>query len=250
MHTRLYAATLTTLALALPATANAATLDGRAITAHPPLTTERGHIILLHGFTGDHTYFNTATPANSLLYQLRRQGYRVVTPDLPYHGPDQGAKIRARLTRDNDGGASYARMWRRAFHRIVRWTNRRYGHAPTIVGGISWGGFHAMQAACTEPHIAGWFAISPVVEVARLNEFAGFDTRGLSLDPCAHRLATMPGRMSYGDADTRVGVLPQQHLATLLANSSSVRVRRYPGLDHTTTPAAIARVLRFTRKAR
>lgn len=247
---RIVAATVLLAALAVAPTTRAASyhhLDGRTITVHAPLGLERGHAILLHGFTGTHAFWRTQ-PAAGLLYRLQLQGYRVITPDLPYSGPRQGAKTRARLARNGDAGRGYVRGWRRAFHRILHWTEHRYGHKPTIVGGISWGGYHAMQAACATPSLAGWFAISPVVDPGALAEFHGLDTSAMTLDHCSARLAARPGSLSYGDADTRVGVLPQQHLAGLLATTAqTVRVRRYPGLDHTTTPAAIARVLRFTR---
>lgn len=238
-RTRLALTTIVT-GLMLPATATART------TVYPATSHERAHAILLHGFTGDHTFYEQA-PANTLLQGLRAQGYRVIVPDLPYSGPEQGPNTRARITQDADGGLSYTRQWRNTFRRLKRWTDKRYGHLPTIVGGISWGGWHAMQAACAMPSISGWFAISPVVDPGYLGELAGTDTGRMALGPCATRLRARAGSLSYGDQDTRVGVLPQRRLGALL-RGRSVHVKCYPGLDHTTTPAAIERALRWAKR--
>lgn len=223
-----------------PAQAHTTSIDGRNVAVYKPLARERGRVILLHGFTGDETFYRTA-PANHILYRLRKRGYQVLTPALPYSGPRQGAKLRKRLTTDADGGAGYLATWRTYFDHITAWADRHYGRSRTLVGGISWGGYNAMQAACSSQRVAGWFAISPVVDPAQLGELAPVDTHALGLDRCATRLAKLPGRLSYGDADTRVGVAPTQRLAALL-RGPLVSVRRYHGLGHTTTLPAISRV--------
>jgi pimeloyl-ACP methyl ester carboxylesterase len=229
----------------LCAPASASRVDGHTVTVYQALSHTKGRVVLLHGFTGNHNFFNSA-PSNGLLYNLRREGYQVVTPDLPDSGPRMTLKLQTQLV---DGGVSYLHAWQRYFHHLIRWSNRHYGRLPTGVGGISWGGYHAMQAACHERSLKWWFVISPVVDPARLGELASLDTSAMSLDHCVSRLSSIPANMSFGDVDQRVGVIPQQRLSImLLKDQAPIQIRQYRGLDHTTTRPAIDRVVNWLRK--
>lgn len=227
---------LTLLALlAVPAAASAsADVYGHA---------RAGRVILLHGLSGDRS-IATTPPVDAMRRELVAHGWQVVVPSLPYDlGVGQAPAVRHAVR--GDGGAAYAARWHRRFARLVAWAERHHGHAHRlIVGGISWGGLHALRAACEFPEIDGYFAHEPALDPNVLTEFAGVDVRHLMLPAgCTKRLAAMRGYLSYGTADTRVGTDAVRSLiARLRAAHAHLTTRVYPGLDHSTTPE-VARAL-------
>ena len=239
--------TLICLFIAAPAQA----IQPNAINQAPQGTTfdvygyaSNHRVYLFHGLSGTRQAMRVH-PYDRLIGQLENRGWQIIVPSLPYDaGTRQPAELRPAFA---DGGHSYRQMWQRRFHALLKSVNARYGRvADTTVMGISWGGFHALQAACNEPSISSYAVHEPVVQPTNLIEFRDLSLPDLPLGPgCLRKLAAKTGFIGYGTADTRVGVEPTVALIGRLGVESC----RYAGLDHSTTLLAIDNMLRVSRGA-
>lgn len=156
-------------------------------------------------------------------------GYQVIVTDEPY---DQSAlgqpmALRRAFLSDRTAGLTYRRRWARATHDLIRQANRRYGRARRLLmEGVSWGGFNALLAACTNPQVDGYVTVVPAVDPSGLPEWADVPLRNLKLWDCASRLSRMRGFVAWGDQDTRVGTTGVRRLLPMLG--SSVTACEYP----------------------
>ena len=234
-------------ALAITGTAQAAdtfTLNGGQVIVHT-VDQPRGRVILLHGFTGT-SAFVTAVPQDQLLAGLLADRWQVVAPDLPFAGLTMPTDLGAMFTSDPTG-AAYLVMWADGFEAIAAELDRRYGSLPLVVGGISWGGYNALQAACHSSREVAWFAQAPVVDPARLWELSTFGPLpSAQLGSCMSALRETNGLISHNLLDTRVGVEPTRALADSLAGPRFTE-QVFPDLAHVTTSATNDGVLAWVR---
>jgi pimeloyl-ACP methyl ester carboxylesterase len=194
--------------------------------------------VVLHGLDSTVAIFSSTEPGSGLIAQLTAQGWFVIVPEEPYDSIP--SLIRPALA---DGGIAYRAAWGAEFASILV-SNRVPANANLLVVGISWGGLHALLAACDNPAVSEVVVHDPVVEASSLAEFAGMSLPGLSVSSCAHRLAAMRGQMSYGTLDIRVGLGPSQQLAEAIASKSMSVIREVEG--HQTTTADVTMMLRST----
>lgn len=214
-------------------------------------TPATGRVFLLHGLRGHRQDFANDPAYRPVLDGLLAQGWQVVTVDEPYdQDPDQAASLQAEFTADPTG-KTYRLLWADQIHRLISDADYLYGPAPkTLFGGISWGGFHAIDAACTDSRIDGYFAHAPVIDPTYLAEFNGFPLQDLKLTAhaCPQALAQRPGYISWGGADLRVGVEPVRDLIAQLGGMGAPLASvEFPALDHSTTPETISRMLEWTQ---
>jgi dienelactone hydrolase len=236
-----------TLAFAAPAHASTIEVAGRHADVYGKPTT--GRVFLFHGLNGNRTFVHE--PAfRPLLAGLRARGWQVVVPDLPYDGrlTHQARAVRHAL---RSGGMTYRATWTRYVSRLITAAEKRYGTTSRVmVGGVSWGGFHALMAACNDPRVTGYFAQTPVVDPRSLIEFSALPLADLTpwSGGCAQRLAAIPGYISWGGRDTRVGTTAVTRLMGALRGLKAPVVgREFPLMGHETPPEAAHGILSWVR---
>jgi hypothetical protein len=155
-------------------------------------------------------------PLKEMVDRLRGWGADVVL--LPLPAP--------RACMFADGGARYRERFAAAVFAMTD------GSRENIVGGVSYGGLHAMMAAATSDRFAGWFALLPVTRLDALAEFPGLDVPQFNPLNETAALGLLPGFLEWGTADDRVN----WHLTSQLADHlKNVRKTEYPGHAHETT---------------
>jgi dienelactone hydrolase len=194
--------------------------------------------VVLHGLNSTAAIFSSTEPGRSLISGLTAQGWVVIVPEEPYASVP--ALIKPALA---GGGVAYRAAWDPDFASILA-ANHVQANANIMVVGISWGGLHALLAACDNTAVSEVVVHDPVVQASSLTEFAGMSLPGLNLSGCAKRFASMRGEMSYGSLDTRVGVGPSQALAKAMMSRSMKIVRETAG--HSTTAADVTMILAAT----
>jgi pimeloyl-ACP methyl ester carboxylesterase len=207
------------------------------VTTPPPSVhaTHENVAVVLHGLSSTVLSFSSTEPGSGLIAGLRAQGWYVIVPEEPYRTVP--ALIKPALA---DGGYAYRAAWDADFAGILA-VNEVPSNANLMVVGISWGGLHALMAACDDTAVSEVVVHDPVVDASNLAEFAGMSLPGLSVTSCAKRFASMRGEMSYGTLDTRVGVAPSQALAESIVSPTMSVVREVEG--HETTAADVATML-------
>lgn len=180
-------------------------------------------VYLFSGFPGDKTQWSQE-PQISLSNSLDAAGYQVVLLAVPVAMPELFV--------------SYGKVYRLEFESYVRSTiekiDAEYGHRKSFVGGISYGGLHAIMAS----HMFdGWFAHLPVVRLDALTEMRCIGDVS-SFNPQFETI-TGRGRLSCGSSDTRVN----GSLTKSLKVGADVDRVEYPGLDHETKPEAISDII-------
>lgn len=210
------------------------------VTARPPIVEAANEnvAIVLHGLNSTVAIFSSTQPGIGLIAGLTAQGWRVIVPEEPYGSVP--ALIKPALA---DGGVAYRAAWDADFAAILV-ANGVPADANIMVVGISWGGLHALLAACDNPEVSELVVHDPVVQASSLTEFAGMSLPGLSVTNCAARFASMRGEMSYGTVDTRVGLGPSQALAGAIKSSTMQIVREVEA--HETTAADVTMILAST----
>lgn len=221
---------LTVLVVALAASGGFGTTSGsqsqqpRLIAWGKPT---RGTVVLVHGLFGSPSDMAVA-PFSELVRGLVREGWRVESVPLPEDGHPRDY-LEAWL---RDRPASYLARWLAEVRALIP-------RGPVVFGGVSWGGWHAIEAAAHFRHVA-WFAISPVTQVAYVAELHGTPST-LNITS----LSDGPGFVDWGTADNRVG---WRHTKALTAAATNVAGVQFDGMGHTTTPAVVADVLRWMRR--
>lgn len=247
MRAKILLVALIALALtASPAAADTFTVDGLGADTYG--RPANGRVFFFHQLAGTRDH---ATNYPAFVDGLVARGYQVISTDEPYDhaAPNQSAALRAAFT-DGVQGQSYRDQWATDTHDLIAAANARYGAAPrTLMAGVSWGGYSALLAACSNPEVDGYAVTIPAVDPNGLPEWADLPLENLKLwnQGCATRLASIPGYLSWGNADTRVGTSGTRRLLPLLG--ASVTNCEYP-TGHEVPAFTIAGMLRWVDGAR
>lgn len=206
--------------------------------------------------TGRVFLFHPLNSARAAMYDqidgYTSRGYQVVITDEPYDhaAPNQGEALRAAFLSDSTAGQAYRDLWANATHDMIATADARYGPAPRLLmAGISWGGFSALLAACSNPQVDGYVVTIPASDPNGLPEWADVPLANLKLTAqgCSDRLASMPGFIAWGDQDTRVGTTGTRALVAELAGS--VTNCEYP-MGHSVPQVTIRGMMRWVDGAR
>jgi pimeloyl-ACP methyl ester carboxylesterase len=191
-----------------------AAVPASRLTSVPPPTASPAPLprlaVVLHGFASTAHIFATTQPGLSLIEGLEAQGWKVIVPEEPFNSDP--ARVRVELYK---GGVQYRKLWDTMFRHDLMAAGP---FSTVMVVGISWGGLHALIAACDNPIVSALVVHDPVVDAANLTELSGLSLPGLSLQGCTGRLSTLKGEMSYATKDTIVGVAPSVALANAIAS--------------------------------
>lgn len=211
----------------------------------------RGRVFVFHTLDGYRSQ-NTGTPPNSTLVAA---GYQVISTDEPYDraSPDQGTALRAALRSDGTAGQTYRDRWARQTRALIEAADRRFGRAPRLImAGMSWGGYSALLAACTNPEVDAYAVHIPVVDPSALTELKGIQLRNLQLwtQGCDKHLAAMPGYISWGITDTRVGTVAVRRLLSRLRGLHAPVVSRAYPTGHDITPLAVSGLAQWISRVR
>jgi hypothetical protein len=177
-------------------------------------------------------------------------GYQVIVTDEPYDQPaaNQPLALRRAFLSDRTAGLTYRHRWAKATHDMIREANRRYGRAPRLLTeGVSWGGFNALLAACTNPQVDGYVTVVPAVDPNGLPEWADVPLGNLKLWGCAGRLSRIRGFVAWGDRDVRVGTEGVRRLLPMLGRS--VTSCEYP-MGHGEPKVTVDGMVRWVRGSR
>jgi hypothetical protein len=199
-----------------------------SVAYHAPTGTPSGkRIYLFHGYNSPGMW-TSSTPLD-LVNGLKADGHEVVLPVLP----DGQTCFFA------NGGWQYREQFIAALNTIKASVETAHGPATkNIVGGISYGGLHAMMAAASTGHFTGWFAHLPVTRVDALTELSGVgDAKRFNPFFDVGSLKDTNGFITWGTADTRVNYLLTVALASQMG---SVIGQPYPGQDHYTNATNVA----------
>ena len=196
---------------------------------------------LCHGLNANATTWDSG-PYLTLANSLRAAGDSLVLLNLPV----------AQACAFVNGGWQYREQFNAQLNAVMDAVEAAHGTAPkNVIGGISYGGLHAMMAIVLNGRFMAWWVHLPVVRVDALGptgnpELANvgnivkfnpqYEVAGLSLKK---------GLIGYGTADTRVKWQLTRDLAAQLPQPL-ITVRAYPGLDHTTNAAGAADIAAWT----
>lgn len=177
-------------------------------------------LIFLHGIDGSHRDIITVPGYKALVDSLMNSGWQVIAFDLP----------KSRPTTFDDGGESYRAKYASKLKQAIQWADTNVGVAHVnVIGGISFGGLHALMGAAIEPAINGYFADVPMTKV---EAFSSRWTHSPAFSPFyqIQRLSSIPGHFDYGDRDQVVGYQHTIELASLIGPSAIIR--NNPGMGH------------------
>jgi hypothetical protein len=163
--------------------------DKRLIYIHGGVTGASNHLEYLMSFQVNVDFVDSL---NSL-------GWQVIEFDLP--------KMREISDYWHDGGHTYAMAYRSKLMQVVQWAERTLGHCDNYyIGGVSFGGLHALFGTEHLPIFKKYFALVPVIKINRLEEFKHYP--GVPyFDPTNkfEKLADTEGFLYWNKSDTRVG---------------------------------------------
>jgi pimeloyl-ACP methyl ester carboxylesterase len=160
-------------------------------------------------FFGPHEYL-TATFYVPLVERLAKDGFQIATIDIPCQGDLDCWRRKA------DTDPNWLASWLDNLPTQVD----RLGAGPIVAIGTSRSGFIALLAAAHDRRLHNVIAVSPVVELTRLEEFKGFANSQRSstdLYALAPALAERSVFIEIGSRDERVGTEPAVKLAREIA---------------------------------
>lgn len=166
-----------------------------------PAVPFNGHrLILIHGalYPGaNHDNAMMNVPAyKGLVDSLANRGWQVVEFDLPSQ-PIQNQWA--------DSGKAYRNAFLSKVRQAETWASETYGKADYSVGGISYGGLHALIAAEYLPEFTHYFAVLPVMKIGVLSEFTGREAPEFDATLRYLNLAEKRGYLAWNTSDERVG---------------------------------------------
>jgi pimeloyl-ACP methyl ester carboxylesterase len=182
--------------------------------------------------------------------RLVATGWQVIVTDEPYDQalPNQDVALRRAFLADRTAGLTYRRRWARATHQLIKAADERYGTPQRLLTeGVSWGGFNALLAACTNPQVDGYVTVVPAVDPNGLPEWADVPLGNLKLWDCASRLRRLRGFVAWGNQDVRVGTEGVRRLLPMLG--ASVTACEYP-MPHGEPRVTVLGMLRWIRGER
>jgi hypothetical protein len=203
-----------------------------SVAYHAPTGTPSGkRVYLFHGYNSPGMWAS-GIPLD-FVNGLRADGHEVVLPVLPD----------GQTCFFTNGGWQYREQFVAALNAIKASVETSHGPATNIVGGISYGGLHAMMAAASTGHFAGWFAHLPVTRVDALTELSGAgDAKRFNPFFDVASLKDTNGFITWGTADTRVNYLLTISLASQMG---TVTQQPYPGQDHSTNAQNVSDMRAF-----
>lgn len=192
-------------------------------------------LYLIHGLRSSKEMW-TKEPYKTFIASLDAKGIQTIAITLPYA---QGAMFA-------DGGMKYALEYKLFVASLLERINAKYGVADeTLVGGISFGGLHALMAVELMPSaFNAYFAVVPVVGIGALDEFKGIQTPAFNPLANPRYLAAKPGLIIWGNQDMRVDYRLTQVLADNILDNSPVSFEaiEVQGMGHTSRPENLEQV--------
>lgn len=194
-----------------------------------PTTALKARLYLIHGLRSSKSLWHSE-PFATFVTELQAKGMQVITFSLPYATQEMFL----------DGGQAYGSDYQRFLLTLSETVNTEHGLAPhTFIGGISFGGLHAMMGISLLPdEFEAYFAHLPVTSVQALAEFPLYPNDRFS--PFAHEelLASKPGRIAWGNQDMRVDYRLTQRLAEEINSyhPTAVEFVEIAGISHTSRP--------------
>lgn len=144
------------------------------------------------------------------------------------------------------GGAEWAKAYSEYLPKLVAEIDKKFGRSRVnIIGGVSFGGLHALMGAIQHPEIfKAFFALKPVTDWQQLIELKAMPSQHFNPLKQPSRLGQMRGYISYDLSDDRVnGALTQQLLQ--LIGSPSVFGQQFNNSGHTSTPDNLMPMIGF-----
>ncbi len=194
---------------------------------YPPTGTPSGkRIYLYYGLNSGGLSFWGGAPMSDFVVSLRASGDEVVLASE--------AEPQANTCYFSDGGLQYRERFNQSINTLMNTIEATHGQSKNIIGGISYGGLHAMMGGVINGRFAAWFAHLPVTRIDALTEFAGVgNVPQFNPQYEIKALLVKPAYISWGTADTRVNWTLTKAIADQLP--SIVTKQEYAGQGHTTT---------------
>lgn len=196
-----------------------------SVTWLAPTGTPAGKRLYLYpGLDSGVSQWTSGTPLE-LVNDFQAAGYEVVLLPIPN-------TLACFFT---DGGWQYRTQFVAAMNAVMNAIEAAHGPSPdNIIGGISFGGLHAMIGMASSGRFKSWFAHLPVTYINALTEFPGVGPAA-RFNPFFElpSLVNTTGLITWGTADERTNWTLTAALAAKLGPGVTKIV--YPGEDHTTT---------------
>jgi pimeloyl-ACP methyl ester carboxylesterase len=179
---------------------------------------------------------------------LSVEEFRVFSVDLLCHGSDvrngEPAKLDGWRYRVDHGEGLLDRFCSECSAKLDD-----IGATSAIVGGVSRGGFAAMHLSIRDPRFRFVVALSPVTDLSKLTEFAGYAS-----DPLPLNIEVLSSRsifLSIESRDQRVSTTSTVDLVDRIANGqrdASLALVVEPGGEHTVTTYARRAAIDWARR--
>lgn len=183
---------------------------------------------MTYGFGGGSVNAYDSGPFGQWVQAMIQTCAQVIVFSQPEH---------SNLINFSSGGAEWANAYSSYLPTLVREVDKKFGPARiNIIGGVSFGGLHALMGAIQHPEIfKAFFALKPVTDWQQLTELRAFPSTSFNPLNQPSRLALMRGYITYDLSDDRVnGSLTQQLLQKL--GSPSIFGQQFNGSGHSSTP--------------
>ncbi len=194
---------------------------------------------MCHGLNGSAATWDSE-PFLSVVTGLNAAGDECVLLNLPI----------AQACPFTNGGWQYREQFNTMLNAVLNDVETNRGVAvKSIIGGISYGGLHAMLGQASNGRFCAWWAHMTVTRIDALGASGNPELAGIGdvvrFNPFYEvtPLAIKPGYITWGTADTRVDWTLTRALAVQLP--STVTKHEYAGLDHTTNAQGVSDILAF-----
>jgi len=188
-------------------------------------------LIFIHGtIDGDHTMLLESPQYHKIITDLVAAGWQVILFDCP---PKTANSF-------FDGGKAYKEAYIAKLRQALDWAETNVGHVTTnVIGGVSWGGAHALIGAALVPDFNAYFGLLPLTQISWLTELRGISTPSFDPFSLVPQLASKRGYFEYGTADFRVNFTLTMNLISMLQQwQAPVSYKAYEGIGHS-APANI-----------
>lgn len=155
----------------------------------------------------------SSSPYSDLVANLRSAGDSVVFASE--------SEPQVQLCKFANGGEQYRTQFNDAINTLMNTVESIYGNAnKNIIGGISYGGLHALMGVVINGRFSAWFVHVPVTRLDALTEFAGVgDVRWFNPQYEIKALSAKAGFITWGTLDTRVNGNLTADIANQLPNA-------------------------------
>ena len=195
----------------------------------------KARVFLFPGMPGTSSQW-TEQPQRELRELLLQNEIEVISLAVPLASPGNFVKGQA---------------YRDGFSNYVRQTLGKVDHAHgrkgrTIVGGISYGGLHAMMAAALFPSdFTEWFASFPVVKLSALSGYAHLgEVKAFDPAQFSTALGQRRGLLMWGTSDSTVGWTATKEFFGKLDRNLVTGIE-YPDVPHQTSKEQVAEIVRW-----